>query len=99
MKVRELRIGNIIEYSISVSEPMVKNVIVEKIVDAEVISNLYHLGDVDIYKPIPLTEEWLVRMGDNKNKAPFPDWIKYVHEAQNWYYWNNNKQELTIKNK
>ena len=47
--------------------------------------------------PIPLTEQWLNRMEDNSNKAPFPDWIKYVHEAQNWYYWNNNKTELEIK--
>ena len=49
-------------------------------------------------KPIPLTEEWLIKMKDAKYKGAFPDWIKYVHEAQNWYYWNYGKTELTINN-
>ena len=25
-----------------------------------------------------------------------PDWIKYVHEAQNWHYWRFEKNELEL---
>lgn len=29
------------------------------------------------------------------NKEPkHPKWIQYLHELQNWYYWDNGKKEL-----
>ena len=61
-------------------------------VEGEANRELYH-----DFIGIELTEEWLLKMGDNKHKHPFPDWIKYVHEAQNWYYWTYNKEELKIQ--
>ena len=49
---------------------------------------------LDEIEPIPLTEEWLMKLPKNTN---YPDWIKYVHELQNWYYWNHDKHELLIR--
>ena len=43
--------------------------------------------------PIPLTETSLKKL--NK-KIKYPKWIQYVHELQNWYYWDNEKKELEI---
>ena len=28
------------------------------------------------------------------SKIKYPKWIQYLHELQNWYYWENNKKEL-----
>jgi hypothetical protein len=44
--------------------------------------------------PIPLNEEWLLKMGFEEK---YPEWIKFVHELQNWYYYNHNKKELEVK--
>lgn len=44
--------------------------------------------------PIPLTEEWLQKF---PSELKYPTWIKYVHELQNWYFWNHDKHELPIK--
>ena len=49
--------------------------------------------DIDYLIPIPLTEEWLLKL---PKKLIYPNWIKYLHELQNWYYWNNEKKELHI---
>ncbi len=46
---------------------------------------------ITYFKPIPLTEEWLIRLPKG---FEYPDWIKFVHDLQNWYYYNNNKKEL-----
>jgi hypothetical protein len=43
-------------------------------------------------EPIPLSELFF-KQG---KKIKYPDWIRYIHELQNWYYWNNNKTELEI---
>ncbi|MDQ6756976.1 MAG: hypothetical protein M3004_08570 [Bacteroidota bacterium] len=44
-------------------------------------------------EPIPITEDILKKMS---KKIKYPKWIKYVHELQNWFYWNNNKKEIEI---
>lgn len=36
--------------------------------------------------PIPLTDEWKICFGIEKFEA-LPDWIKYVHECQNYFLW------------
>ena len=84
----ELMILNYIEEGVVLS---VSNDLIEITSPQGRIKRHYHT-----LNPIPLTSDWLIRMKDNKNKSTFPDWIKYVHEAQNWYYWNNNKTELNI---
>jgi len=97
MKSTELRIGNLV-YDVSDRVEIIESVFSGTLkvfvhsLSKETLSEVL-LSDI---KPIPLTEEWLLRMKDNDNKTAFPDWIKYVHEAQNWYYWNNNKTELKI---
>jgi hypothetical protein len=35
--------------------------------------------------PIPLTDEWKTCFGIGK--YDFPEWIKYVHQAQNYFTW------------
>lgn len=40
-------------------------------------------------EPIPL-DEFLKK----EIKIKYPEWIKYLHELQNWYYWQNDKKEL-----
>ena len=63
----------------------------------------------DRISPIPLTEDWeltygVVRrtlMGESFttrfiDSYGVPDWIKHVHELQNWYYWTFNKTELEL---
>lgn len=44
-------------------------------------------------QPIPLIETSLMEL--NK-KIDHPKWIQYLHELQNWYYWENDKKELEI---
>ena len=46
---------------------------------------------IDMVEGIPLTEEWLLKL---KEPIVIPDWIEYVHDLQNWYYYNNKKKEL-----
>lgn len=84
MKTLELRIGNLVydDYE-SVTE-----------VYALTISEVNNDDMTHLYTPIPLTEEWLLKLPEG---LKFPEWIKSVHELQNWHYWNNNKKELTIK--
>ncbi len=90
MEEKELRIGNWVNTIDGITK-------VDDVLEFGI--NMNHdcwQYDLDKCKPIPLTVEWCERMKNNANKSPFPDWIKYVHEAQNWYYWNNNKTELKI---
>lgn len=42
--------------------------------------------------PIPLTEF----QDKLDKKIKYPGWIQFVHELQNWYYWNNGKRELEL---
>ena len=42
--------------------------------------------------PIPLADASL-KFG---KEIKYPKWIKYLHELQNWYYWENGKKELEI---
>lgn len=64
----------------------------------------------DDFAPIPLTEEWLIKCNVIKRSVygttfiarivdniGIPDYIKAVHELQNWYYWEFEKTELKIK--
>ncbi len=43
--------------------------------------------------PIPLNDLFPERLN---TKIKYPEWIQYIHELQNWYYWNNEKKELEI---
>lgn len=35
--------------------------------------------------PIVLTDDWKICLGIEKYKLP--EWVKYVHEAQNYFFW------------
>lgn len=108
MDAKELRIGNLLKhfqdgidiYIIREVEPTILMLLNGDIKDTKGIT----------FEPIPLTEEWEFRCGvkykevmgeswDRKwiDGLEVPNWIKYVHELQNWYYWTFKKVELTIK--
>lgn len=53
-----------------------------------------HYEPLEEIEAIPLTEEWLLKLPE---EIEYPNWIKYLHELQNWYFWNHNKNELSIK--
>lgn len=44
-------------------------------------------------QPIPLTE---ISLAELNKKIDHPKWIQFLHELQNWYYWENSKKELAI---
>ena len=83
MEAQELRIGN---YAMG-NKPFA--------VDANHIAMAYNheiaQNGHERFKSIPLTEDWLIRLPKG---FEYPDWIKFVHDLQNWYYYNNNKIEL-----
>jgi hypothetical protein len=43
--------------------------------------------------PIPLSENVLQMTAV---KIKYPKWIQYLHELQNWFYWENEKRELEL---
>ena len=85
----ELRIGNLINDNAEVVG-IVNGTVYVKPSERSIITS-YRYSQL---KPIPLTEEWLKKLPKN---LKLPKWIKYVHQAQNWYYWNNKQKELEIK--
>lgn len=87
MKITELRHGNLVYKT----RPDGKEIIEVENIYKHFINGL----GISAIEPIPLTEEWLLRL---PNELIYPEWIKYLHELQNWYYWNNEKKELTLKN-
>ena len=99
MEASELRIGNFI---IGTYENEDDNLVHETVCEFKFYNcydNYYWVESEDLieeftgFKPIPITEEWLLKL---PNKLIYPEWIKYLHELQNWYYWNNEKKELHI---
>lgn len=86
LKINELRIGNYFLSTKEADKPYVITKASGSIIDYCECKYIY-------FKPIPLTEEWLLKL---PNKLIYPEWIKYLHELQNWYYWNNEKKELHI---
>ena len=71
------------------------------------IENLHY---VKVIEPIELTKEWEDKckvkrwtiQGETKERRvianiTIPSYIEYVHELQNWYYWEFNKQQLKLE--
>lgn len=88
INANELRIGNMVNWCNPLDN---KNEIVainNRDFDLIIEKNMGHL-----YSPIPLTPEVLERCGF---VGDIPEWVMSVHEFQNWYYWNNNKKEISI---
>jgi len=44
-------------------------------------------------EPIPLSDAFTSKLSA---KLSYPDWIQFVHELQNWYFWTHEKKELEI---
>lgn len=77
MKASELRIGNYLK----------RDVIVK--IDARSIFDIWE--ETKEYQPIPLTEEWLLRMG-------FDQVEKYFTIKTGWYFGAGNEQKQTKLN-
>jgi hypothetical protein len=89
MESRELRIGNYVNWIIPFS-----NEYSPKKVDIKILSLINN--DSDICKPIPLTEEWLLKFGfkDDNVKGYF-----YLELNDDLYiYLNPNSMGIAIKN-
>ena len=59
----------------------------------DVITNEIPYASFEELVPIPLTDPSLTKPD---KKIKYPGWIQYLHELQNWYYWENEKRELEI---
>jgi hypothetical protein len=59
----------------------------------DIITTEIQYASYEDLEPVPLSNEWIKRF--NK-KVSYPKWIQYVHELQNWYYWENEKKELEM---
>jgi hypothetical protein len=88
MKATELRIGNWIELKDYPTTPHW---------EVESIGNLLQIGgqlwSIEEFKPIPLTEEWLVRFGLHKIGDIWEFWKNsewHLYEDGGWYLWNGN---------
>lgn len=71
MRAEELRIGNIIEDSIGIIE----------------IGKSARIEFADVYKPVPLTEEWIKKFN-----------LKYEYALKKGCYYNDNIQIWIYKN-
>lgn len=101
MEIQELRIGNYLEYNgingiiYGLQSPLPRK---EKRFNHKQLVTLIIGGMsticLDECNPIPLTEEWLIKLPKG---LMFPKWIKHVHTLQNWYFIKNKcKKELII---
>jgi len=76
MKAQELRLGNIISRMHDINEPVIE------IVDMFTIDWINRNPNNETYKPIPLTEEWLLKFGFEK---------KGKRISKGWFYlWDEN---------
>lgn len=96
MNSKDFRIGNLVYYNIEDSMDERKAWDEVSPIDYDDLRCFEQYEDNSEYKLIPLTKEWLLKL---PNSLKYPNWIKYVHELQNWYYWNNNKKEGNLVKK
>ena len=95
MNAEDLRIGNYIHKSLKSGNgrTVVCNVMVYD------ITKIYDRTGYFIYEPIPLTEEWLLRLGfvkkDNPNNTPSWIWKK---DGEVWFYQTWIGRDIFIKN-
>ena len=95
MKATELRIGN--WHTWSQVDCFGEDIIYFDVqLEAKHFTSKTDIGTlyISLIEPIPLDEKWLKKFPKG---LVLPNWIKYVHQAQNWYYWNNQQKELKIK--
>jgi len=104
MNATELRIGNLVSWKNDLA----------CIAQLWELETMFKCGETALYTElngIELTDEWYPKlnivektiMGNTVGTrlidgVGIPEWIKSVHDLQNWYYYNFNKTELTINN-
>jgi hypothetical protein len=74
MKAQDLRIGNYIEVGLNIKFESVYSIIEEISNNSNVVlikdANILRVMPLDVINPIPLTEEWLLKFGFEKNEIP-----------------------------
>ena len=90
LSVNELRIGNFVNR-------LGKQTVIKVIQHTEqvdfVSTPLSGAITINQIEPIPLTEEWLIKLPDDVGIIPL--WVDFVHQLQNWY-WVKNKCEKEL---
>ena len=113
MKANELRIGNHIEYFMEDSQDERKIWWELDVVDAQTILQLETYPDDPDYRPIILTEEWLIKFGFEKRldglctrwhigKNPVThDWLFYINWLNGYEhpFYQNGFHEVKYVNK
>jgi hypothetical protein len=110
VKLNELRIGNLLIVNNSIFRPKDTGKIYHILkIDSEndsvngiTIEDIpygFTFGQFIKYlNPIPLTEEWLMKLPEDLVSEDIPSWVKYVHQLQNWYFMENKyEKELIFK--
>ena len=92
MKAEELRIGNYLleTKQVDYDEPE-NDYYPDRVI--RVGKHLFQFEDEDI-KPIPLTEEWLVKFGFEKNESR---WIFKEIEITSWFTFRFSKEPLKVQ--
>ena len=81
MKVNEFRLGNLID----TDYPILDKTIVVGIISRTKINGV----DISKFKPILLTEEWLLKFGFDKN-----DELNFVNFSFTVHFWSNNNSYM-----
>lgn len=89
MDAKDFRIGNLIYYHISdpLDDPQDYDVL--ETIDYDDLRCFEQYEDNSEYKVIPLTEEWLLKFGFEKEEA---DWFRKVYDADI----QNTRQEIAV---
>jgi hypothetical protein len=77
MNVKELRIGNLVFYPLSDTE-------IE--IDREMFAAQPGLANLEDYRPIPLTEEWLLKFGFELDISQ----IEFFHRGGVWMHFDGD---------
>jgi hypothetical protein len=80
MKAEELRIGNYIKLPTrNLDLVIVEEILKDNFIICDATTNEWPITD---YKPIPLTEEWLVKFGFEENTTSWTNWNKPNHTKE-----------------
>jgi hypothetical protein len=96
MKASELRIGNLVYYGrhiVPIKSIHIESVFKDSVnVYIEINENLQnYIVDIDEIKPIPLTEEWLLKFGFKKDLG---NDLYLDSTSTSFFIWENNRVEL-----
>jgi len=91
----ELRIGNLVDYEATTHIISALSKTYVRSYWAKGLRSDNYTCRYEEIKPIPLSEEWLLKL---QKDLKVPKWVKHIHTLQNWYFYKNKcKKELLFK--